>query len=161
MKYPLIFSLLLLLLSCTGHSADTHKDFHLIFSTAGLGSNMGKKMPTYRVHGTRYLYTNEQNSFYGERTLLPDTLAEGELPLSAIDSIMDLARTITDTTVYLSNMAVLSGVSQTLVIREESKSLTFSLHNASHPVARGIIEILNTHLPSNSPKMSLLDLDNL
>ena len=132
-----------------------HADFELTYMSAGLGSGMGSMQPTFRVQGTKYVYTYEQNSYYGEKSKQPEMICSGRLRLSSIDSILFLIKEIEDTEVYRTNVDVLSGGIQSIKISNKNTDLIFKLHNASDPIAKEIVDILNTNIPSDKRKLYL------
>lgn len=161
MKYLSTFSLLLVLSSCLaqhGPSTSHKDDFKLTYIYAGLGSGIGSKQPAFRVTGKKYLYTLDQNSFYDEKTLEPDTICSGDLRQSSIDSIIDLTQNINDTLVYNTNAHIMSGGIHIIEINYTKIDLTFRLHNASDPIAEKIIAILNANLPEDVDRLWLFHL---
>jgi hypothetical protein len=61
--------------------------FYLYYGLAGLGSNLGKHQPTINVKGTNFVYTYEQNSFWGKKSKEIDTICIKAFRQSSIDSI--------------------------------------------------------------------------
>ena len=161
MKYKSVFLFLLLTLSCSAqndYSTSLKDKFKLTYMYAGLGSGMGSKQPVLRVKGINYLYTLEQNSYYGEKTLEPDTICSGTLRQASIDSIIELTKSLGDTLVYNTNSSVMSGGIHEIIISHTEIDLTFRLHNASDPIAEKIVAILNSNLPVEVRKLWLFNL---
>lgn len=135
-----------------------YDDFKLTYMSAGLGSGMGSMQPTFRVTALNYIYTYEQNSYYGKPNELPDTICTGTLRMSSIDSIIGLVRDIKDTVVYRTTLGVISGGIQQISIAYNSIDLTFKLHNASESTAQKIVDILNSNIPEGQKKLWLFSL---
>lgn len=138
--------------------AANYKDFKLYYSSAGLGSGMGSMQPVVRIKGLNYVYTYEQNSFYGKPDKKPEPVCRGSIRPSAVDSILRLVKDIKDTLIYRTNIHILSGGIDNLSIDFDSIHLTYQLHNASEPTAKKIIDILNTNIPDTVRKLSLFEL---
>ena len=134
-----------------------HKDFHLFFSTAGLGSGFGTLQPTFKVEGDHFIYALEQNSHYGSRTLEGQDVCIGKLRTASIDSIIVLAKGVGDTSVYRTDPQVTSGAISELVVKSEGVYIHFTLHNDSHPVADQIIAILNSNIPADKQRLYVVD----
>jgi hypothetical protein len=126
--------------------------------SAGLGSMIGSKQPTFRVDGINYLYTLEQNSFYGEKTKEPDTICSGTLRQTSIDSIISLVQRIGDTLIYNTTIGVMSGGIHEIGITYDTIHLAFRLHNASDPNAEIIVAILNSNIPKDISKLLLFNI---
>lgn len=125
---------------------EVYEDFKLTYSHAGLGSNFGKRFPTFRVKGRRYFYTLEQNSFMGESSLEPEFVCQGLLRTSSIDSIIDLVKNIEDTLVYRTNIGVMSGGIHYVSVDYKDIHVLFKLHNAHDTIAQKIVDILNSNI---------------
>lgn len=158
------FSGVLFFCACgvNNHNTDTpnnHPGFQLYYSYAGLGSNMGKMYPVFRVEGNNYTYTLQQNSFYGKPDKEPELVSKGVLRNSSIDSIIELANRVTDTMVYRTNPEILSGGIHSISVSHNNKKVSFSLHNAYDSIAGKIVNILNTNIPAGSDKLWLFSLN--
>jgi hypothetical protein len=62
---------------------------------------------------------------------------------------------IEDRTIYNTTLGVMSGGVHSIHIEYLNRSLTFTLHNASHPLAEKIITILNSNIPKDQPELWL------
>lgn len=131
------------------------QNFNLTYLYAGLGSGMGTIQPVFRVKNTQFFYTLEQNSFYGERTLEPDTVCTGAFSHHSIKLILDIIKPIEDTLIYRYNPRVMSGGIHSIGITSDSCKLTFSLTNTSDSTAQKIVDILNTYIPDKKRKLWL------
>jgi hypothetical protein len=137
-------------------SSDPAKDpLRIGYISAGLGSGMGLIQPTFEVNGSKFIYTFEQNSYYGEPHLEPDTLCIGTFRQSSIDSILNIAATIDDTLVYRTNIHIMSGGIVYVWIKTGDINLTFQMHNAFDTTAQKIVDVLNTNIPTPHPKLRL------
>ena len=134
---------------------NTYEAFTLYYSYSGPGSGMGSMQPVFRVTGTRYVYTLEQNSFYGSPDKKPEAVCEGTVRNSSIDSILSILSNINDSIVYKTNTAVMSGGVHTISVRYNKIHLTFRLHNHSDPDAEKIVDILNSNIPEDKQKLRL------
>jgi hypothetical protein len=130
-----------------------YDNFKLTYSCSGLGSGMGSMQPTFKVSGTDYMYTYQQNSFYGVPDKQPDTICIGTLRSSSIDSIVDLVKDIQDTIVYRTNLGIMSGAIQHLWVTHDNIEVTFKLHNANDTTAQKIVDILNSNIPANKKRL--------
>ncbi len=152
-----IFPFIFVGLGLNGWSQDSiekHQDFRLNFTTSGLGSNIGSMQPTFNISGTEYIYTYEQNSYYGKKTIQPDTICVGKVRITSIDSIINLVKNLSDTAIYEIEV-VMSGVVQSIGIKTSSINQRFRMDNTTHPVAEKIIDILNANLPADKPRLWL------
>jgi hypothetical protein len=132
--------------------------FKLWYSYAGLGSGYGSMQPTFRVIGTDYVYTLEQNSsFTGKFDKKPEFVCKGKLRISSIDSIIDLVKDIKDTLVYKTNTGIMSGGIHNISVKNDKINVTFQLHNASDSTAQKIVDILNFNIPADKERLWLLD----
>ncbi|MDZ4752036.1 MAG: hypothetical protein SGI87_10505 [Flavobacteriales bacterium] len=132
--------------------------FRLWYSYAGLGSGYGTMQPTFRVIGTDFIYTFEQNSsFTGQFDRKSEIVCKGKLRTSSIDSITTLLKDIKDTLVYKTNTGIMSGGIHTISIASDTIHVTFQLHNASDSTARKIVDMLNSHIPKDKKKLWLFD----
>ena len=133
--------------------------FKLTYIYAGLGSGYNSMQPVFKVNGTDYLYTLEENSSWtGEYTQKPDTLHIGKLRKSSIDSIIELTSIIKETLVYRTAPNIMSGGIHSIKIESDIIDLTFRLHNASDPIAEKIVTILNSNIPGEIRKLWLFNL---
>jgi hypothetical protein len=132
--------------------------FKLWYSFAGLGSGYGTMQPTFKVTGTDYVYTLEQNStFTGKYDKKPEFICKGTLRASSIDSILILVKDIKDTLVYKVNPGIMSGGIHSISVKNEKTDVTFRLHNASDPTAQKIVDILNSNIPVDKQRLWLFD----
>ena len=130
--------------------------FRLWYSYAGLGSGYGTMQPTFRVIGTDFIYTFEQNSsFTGQYDRKPEIFCKGKLRTSSIDSITNLVKDIKDTLVYKTNTGIMSGGIHNISIASDNINVTFRLHNASDSTAQKIVDILNSNIPKDKKKLWL------
>ena len=148
------FFIIIMAMTCS-YAQTNQDDFKLSYLYAALGSGMGSKQPVLRVEGNTYLYTMEQNSHYGEKTLSPDTICTGIIRGSSIDSILNLISVIKDTLIYNMDASIMSGGIHELAISSQNQKLNFRLHNASNPIAENIVSILNSNLPGDVRKLWL------
>lgn len=132
-----------------------YQNFSLRYSYAGLGSNMGQLAPVFRVSGTHFTYTLEQNSYMGEQTKSPEDVCEGDLSLETIQSILELVEPIEDSLVYSTNVNIMSGRIHHLSIQHDEVNVTFTLHNASDPIAEKVLNLLNPYISENRRKLRL------
>ncbi len=134
---------------------EDHQSFNLTYLYAGLGSGMGTIQPVFRVKGPQFVYTLEQNSFYGKKTVKPDTIHTGKFSHQSIKMILDIIKPIEDTLIYKLNPNVMSGGIHEIGITNDSKKLTFRLHNAPDSTAKKIVDILNVYIPDGERKLWL------
>jgi len=135
--------------------------FEFSYIYAGLGSGMGKKGPKFKVIENKYFYTIQQNSSSsGKIDPRIDTTCQGEIRSNSIDSIKTIVRKMEEDRIYETNSMVMSGGIHNLTISFEKKRVNFTLHNASHPTAKEIVEIINSNIPLKCNRLSLWgDLD--
>ena len=139
--------------SCAHPPADEgYETFSLHYSYAGLGSGMGSMQPTFKITGKDYVYTYQQNSYYGQPDKQPDTLSTGRLRSASIDSILHLVNQTRDTLVYRSGR-ILSGGLHVIAVSHNDKRILFELHNAFDSTAEKIVNILNSNIPAGIEKL--------
>jgi hypothetical protein len=132
--------------------AQTNKskaDFYFRYAVAGLGSNMGSLMPTLRIQNNRYVYTKEQNSYFGKRSKKKEFISSGSIRQSSIDSILLLIRGLQDSTVYKTNPCIMSGGITYITIANGADTTKFTLHNTSDYIVLKIVDIINPYLPKD------------
>ncbi len=137
--------------------SEKYETFKLSYSYSGCGSGMGSMQPTFRVTGKTYVYTSEQNSYYGKPDKKPESICDGTLRTSSIDSILNIVKVIKDTLVYKTNVGIMSGGIHNISVQFEKTNLTFRLHNTSDPTAQKIVDILNSNIPADKQKLWLFD----
>jgi hypothetical protein len=123
--------------------------FHLYYGFSGLGSNMGSFQPTIKVKGTNFLYTYEQNSYYGEKNKRVDTVCVKAFRQSSIDSIIDIIKDLKDTLIIEYNFCIMSGGIHFLTIVNGNDTTGFQLSNTFHYTALKITSILNEYAPKD------------
>lgn len=137
------------------HQNET-SDFKLSYVYTGLGSGYNTMQPVFAINGNDCIYTIQENSsFSGDFTNKSDTIFEGKIRVSSIDSIIDIISEIPDTLIYRTDESVLSGGIHTIIITNGSKEVTFNLHNSTHPEATKIVTILNSNIPRQYRKLWL------
>jgi hypothetical protein len=62
LKSLILASVFLIFQSSFGIKPNIHSSFKLTYMYSGLGSNIGSKQPVFKVKGTTYKYSLEQNS---------------------------------------------------------------------------------------------------
>jgi len=166
--FKIIVVVLLILLSCKESTDSVSRDektipsvkndfFELTYIYAGLGSNMNSKQPVFKVIDDRFIYTLEENSSWnGEYTKIPDTICVGIFRMTSSDSISQIIQPINDTLIYeTSENIIMSGGIDEILINNAKKKLVIRLHNASHPTAQAIIDIINSNIPNQFNKINL------
>ena len=134
-------------------------NFELYFSYTSLGSNLGSMQPVFKVCSDQFVYTQQQTSWITGMPIKPiDTIAIGSLRKTSLDSIVDLVANIQDSTIYKTDISIMSGGIHTLSIQTNTRKVIFELHNAHDPIAAEIIAILNSNLPIRMKKLWLFDL---
>jgi hypothetical protein len=137
---------------------EKYGEFKLYYSYSALGSGMGSMQPTFRVNGENYVYTREQNSYYGKPDKKPENICKGRLRSSSIDSILNIVKDIKDSLIYKTNTGIMSGGIHNISILHEKRKLTFELHNASDPTAQKIVDILNSNIAAGKQRLWLFSL---
>lgn len=154
MKYSaaISFCLLTACCSCQHPVKETEKintAFSLHYLSAGLGSGMGSMQPTIHIVNQRFVYTWEQNSYYGEKTKKPDTVCILPFRQSSIDSILEILKPLKDTTISRINPCIMSGGVQYLTIGNGPDTVHFRLHNSADTTALKIMALLNQYAPAD------------
>ncbi|MFT4599996.1 MAG: hypothetical protein ACI857_000164 [Arenicella sp.] len=135
-------------LGCISFSQDKWQDgFQLRYSFAGLGSNMGSGFAGFILDGNHFQYVTEINSCYKGQSTDPDVKLEGELSDEVMNGIMDVFNVTPDTSIYETNLSVMSGGVHTITMGSAVKMVKFTLHNASHVKAQTIVDLINSGLP--------------
>lgn len=132
----------------SNNNSDT-STFGLDYLFAGLGSNMGKFMPTIKIKGSNFLYTYEQNSYYGEKNKRVDTVCVKTFRQTSIDSILEIIKDLKDTAIKEYNFCIMSGGIHSLNIRNGIHTTSFILSNTFHYAALKIANILNEYVPED------------
>jgi len=151
---PLKYLLIFMSLNCFGQNKEDvilkkYESFSLYYGFSGLGSNMGKKFPTLRIQGTKFIYTNEQNSSYGEPDLKPDTICLGTIRTSSIDSIINLVKDVKEKEIHKYNNCIMSGGIYNMNIKYMKHSVGYSMMNTFDWIPLRIVRILNPYLPTD------------
>lgn len=135
-----------------------YNDFQFSYYAAGLGSNMGSKQPTLTVNGNNFVFMLKQNSssWDGKMDLPTDTLCNGQIRYSSIDSILNLISELKDTLIYNTNPGIMSGGIFNMAITKGENTVGFKLHNGFDSTASQIINILNTNLDCSDRKLYLI-----
>ena len=152
MKYSATIPLLLFSVWCSCYSQvnDQHpgkinNDFSLRYLSAGLGSGMGSMQPTIWIANQQFVYTYEQNRYYGEKTKKPDTACILPFRQSSIDSILEIVSPMKDSTISRLNPCIMSGSVQYLTVGNGPDTVHFSLHNSADTKALKIMKIMNQY----------------
>jgi len=123
--------------------------FYFYYSVAGMGSNIGSLQPTLEVYSNKFIYTRQQNSYWGKRNEKSEFISNGVLRQSSIDSILFIIQDLKDTTVYKVNPCIMSGSITLLNIRHGVYITKFTLHNTFDIRAIKILNIINSYLPKD------------
>ena len=134
-----------------------YSDLKLTYSCVGLGSNFGRKAPTFKAMGRRFVLILQQNSFLNQPNKSIDTICSGLLRITSIDSIINLLEEVKDTQIYRTNAGIMSGDIQTISILTDSINTTFTLHNATDPILEKLVQILNSNLPLGKRRLVLFE----
>ncbi len=121
--------------------------FYLHYGFSGLGSNMGSFQPTIKIKGTDFIYTYEQNSYWGEKSKRVDTICIKIFKQSSIDSIIEIIKDLKDTTIKEYNPCVMSGGIHFLSVSDGIDTTSFELMNTFDYTALKISNILNQYTP--------------
>lgn len=113
--------------------------FYLDYSYAGLGSNTGVSSLGARIEGTTFKLFQQQNSCIEGQTAPEGLVYEAELSPDAILELGLLFAEVSDTSIYESNISIMSGGVFTLVMRDDTKLFKLSLHNTSHKWAERLV----------------------
>lgn len=138
---------------------EKENNFKLSFVTVGLGSNMYKMQPVFKVEDKRFSYTLEKGwSSAHQHKIKTDTLLTGDFRKSSADSISNLLADLKDSIVSRSNPYVLSGLAAYIEVSTAAQKITFSLHNQSDNTADKIVAILNSYIPEGFKKLHVSDI---
>lgn len=122
--------------------------FYLYYGFSGLGSNLGSIQPTINIKETSFVFTNEQNSYWGERSKEKDTICVKGFRQSSIDSILELVKYLKDTTINDYNHCIMSGGIHYIIITDGIDTTRFELMNTFDYTALKIADILNQYTPA-------------
>jgi hypothetical protein len=123
--------------------------FYLYYGFSGLGSNMGSFQPTIKIKGTNFLYTYEQNSYYGKKDDRVDTVCVKAFRQTSIDSIIDIIKDLKDTSIREYNFCIMSGGIHFLTVTNGIDTTNFQLSNTFDYTALKIANILNEYAPTD------------
>ena len=110
---------------------------------------MGKLAPTIQIKGTNFLYTYEQNSYYGEKSKRADTICVKKFRQTSIDSILEIIKYLKDTAIKEYNFCIMSGGIHFLTITNGIDTTSFQLSNTFHYTALKVANILNVYVPED------------
>jgi hypothetical protein len=137
-------------------SSDTLYDFHLIYSFAGTGVNMGTKQPYFEIRDSLFVYSSRQTgTVQGQPALPTDTLREGVIRKSSIDSIITIVENAEDQKATRLNFSVPEGGMVFISVKTDALDFNYSFENCSDPTMKAIVAILNSYL--NGEKLILYD----
>ena len=123
--------------------------FFLNYAFSGLGSNMGSFQPRIKINGTDFIYTYEQNSYWGEKNKKVDTVCVKNFRESSIDSIVEIIKDLKDTTIHKFNACIMSGGIHFMTITNGIDTTKFNLRNTFDYTALKIANILNQYTPTD------------
>jgi hypothetical protein len=123
--------------------------FYLYYGFSGLGYNMGSFQPTIKIKGTSFLYTYEQNSYYGEKSKQVDTVCVKVFRQGSIDSIINIIKNLKDTSIREYNFCIMSGGIHFLTVTDGIDTTNFQLSNTFHYTALKVASILNEYVPAD------------
>ena len=150
---------LVLALICSisiAQTTDWSNEFQLRYSYAGLGSNTGSEFSGFKLEGNHFQCVREVNSCYeGGLSNDPKIVTEGNLSDETMEALMAVFNELSDTTIYETNLSVMSGGVHTITMATSVKMVKISLHNANHELAKRIVAIINEGLPEEAEKLWL------
>ena len=110
---------------------------------------MGSFQPTIKIKGTNFLYTYEQNSYYGKKDDRVDTVCVKAFRQTSIDSIIDIIKDLKDTSIREYNFCIMSGGIHFLTVTNGIDTTNFQLSNTFDHTALKIAKILNGYAPAD------------
>lgn len=131
--------------------------FELSYSYAGMGSNTGNWFPGFIVKGNQFTYQVEQNSCYSGETAPPEEKLSGTLSEETMQNLATIFNALPDTSIYATNVSVMSGGVHTIVLASPVKMIKFTLHNEWHPTAQQIVDLLNEYIPEEYARLWLFE----
>lgn len=151
--------LLILFISSFSFSQQSweQEGFELRYSFAGLGSNMGQAFAGFKLQGNHYEYVTEVNSCIKGQSVDPTVQLEGELPDDIMAGLLEIFNGMSDTSMYETNVSVMSGGVHTITMGSAVKMVKFTLHNATHPTAVKIVDLINSGLPQEQNPLWLFE----
>jgi len=123
--------------------------FYLYYGYAGLGSGLGSFQPTIIIRGTNFVYTYEQNSYWGEKSKEKDTICVKAFRQTSIDSILAIVKDLKDTKINEYNHCIMSGGIHFLSISNGKDTTNFELMNTFDYTALKVADILNQYAPTD------------
>jgi len=138
------------------------KEFKLSYTICGMGSNSYSSFPAFHARGNTFEYTSEQNGFMEKnaKRATPVVICKGNIRYSAIDSIIALVNQSPELNSYSTNTGIMSGTINYLIVEIEGVKHEFTMHNAGNPIAKQVVDILNSHIPADKEKMWVWDDEN-
>ncbi|RYZ82984.1 MAG: hypothetical protein EOP06_20745 [Proteobacteria bacterium] len=134
--------------------------FHLTYSTIGFGSNFFSQQPFFRVSKGKFIYSMEDAWVHPDEPVRkPDTLVEGSVRQSSIDSFRTIISGIHDSTIYKSSR-MLSGTRVEIRIEVDNQRVGFTLWNESDSRAEEIVMILNSYIPETIRPLTINGISN-
>ena len=127
-----------------------YTSFYLIYARNGafFGPDIFHKQPTFRVNGTKFIYTFELNtSSPGIKKQTPDTICAGLFRISSIDSIIELVKGFKGMKIKKMNPCLLDGYSYYMKIINGKDSIIYELTNTFDLTFIKVIGIINKYLP--------------
>lgn len=157
--------LVILMLVLTFHLSNAHQpffanntstenhDFKLHYMKLGFGQNMYRMQPIFVVNNKQFVYTMEDVWAYPGQTTRKDTLAMGKFRQTSIDSIINIVYNTQDSCIQ-KHERYMGGAATYINIETGNKKLKIDLSNATDPIAKNIINIIDTYMQK---KFSALD----
>lgn len=133
----------------TNDKVPDYSNFYLFYGIRGLGSNFNRLYPTLRVYENKFTYTKEQSKGSDKQSQSKKFIRKGILKQSSIDSMLSIIKGLEDSTIYKTNLCILSGAIINIVIAKGTDTTTFILHNTFDITALQLVKILNPYLPAD------------
>ena len=121
----------------------------MYYGFAGLGSSFGSFQPKIIIRGTSFVYTYEQNSYWGEKSKKKDTICLALFRQGSIDSILEIVKDLKDTTINEYNHCIMSGGIHFMTISNGIDTTRFELMNTFDYTALKVLDILNQYAPAD------------
>ena len=147
MKSIILFATILVASVSFSQKPWEQEGFQLRYSFAGLGSNMGQAFAGFKLEGNHYQFVTEVNSCKKGQSTDPEVQYEGEFSDEIMEGLIAIFNETPDTAIYETNVSIMSGGVHTITMGSAVKMVKFTLHNATHPTAIKIVDLINSALP--------------
>ena len=107
--------------------------------------------PTFKINGTKFIYTLEQNSWvtWLRKNPIPDTICMGVFRTSSIDSIIDIVKGLKGKDVSKNFACSLGGWIDYMAIADGTDTIKYNFDNTFDRTLLKVVQIIFEYLSPN------------